>query len=939
MNLFKRITFLLFSLLCVFVKAQELPPIQNFLPVDYGAQNQNWAISQSSDKLIYIANNEGLLEYNGASFTLYPSPNETIMRSVTTIEDKIYTGCYMEFGYWQKNNNGVLEYTSLSKKIGVELLEDEEFWEIIGVDDWVIFQSLNRIYIYNIKDETVNIIDSDETIVKMFKVNESVYFQRKNKGLFKIVNGKDVLFFEDEVVKNDEVVNIIPQDKKLLILTKNSGIYNLENNDFIKWNAPINNELTQLSVYDAIQLKDNNFVVGTISNGLVYFNSDGNILFNVNQSNGLINNTVLSVFEDADKNVWLALDNGISFINIDASIKVYKDQKGLLGSVYTSIIYNNTLYLGTNQGLFYKDIADNAEFKPIDGLQGQVWSLSIINDQLFCGHHKGTFIIKDTIAESISTIQGTWKIKSLDSANPNLLIQGNYDGLYILERSNNNWQLKNKINGFNNSARYFELLKDIIFVNHEYKGIFKVQVDNSFSNTTSIVEDTILKGANSAITKYKNEVLYAYKKGIFKYNERQKTFVKDNDLSSAYTEDNYLSGNLILDNKKDGFWIFTKPSLTLVSPGELTSSPKLKNIPLTYEERNNVVEYENIINSNVVNEYIIGTSSGYLIMEPEKITSRDFNIYLNKIESGINKDHSISEKLENKTKKGNFKNNQNNLRLSYYTPEYNKYLKPNYQFQLIGIYDEWSDWSSESIVFFENLPAGSYTFNVRSKIGSKISNNTASYNFKIKRPWYLSNLMLAVYGLSILLFSAFMHNVYKRYYKKEQVRLIQKNKRELELVKVQNEKEIIKIKNEKLQKDFKDKSNELAASTMSIVKKNELLAEIKENLLNNIKEKEVILPVIDSINKSLNHRDNWELFKEAFDNADSQFFKKIKELHPNLSPNDLKLCAYLRLNLSSKEIAPMFNISARSVEIKRYRLRKKMNLSTSDNLTDYIISL
>jgi AraC family chitin signaling transcriptional activator len=81
------------------------------------------------------------------------------------------------------------------------------------------------------------------------------------------------------------------------------------------------------------------------------------------------------------------------------------------------------------------------------------------------------------------------------------------------------------------------------------------------------------------------------------------------------------------------------------------------------------------------------------------------------------------------------------------------------------------------------------------------------------------------------------------------------------------------------------------------------------------------------------------LFKEAFNNADKKFIKKVKSKHPDLTPNDLRLCAYLRLNLSSKEIAPLLNISHRSVEVKRYRLRKKMNLSHNLNLTNYILEI
>lgn len=81
------------------------------------------------------------------------------------------------------------------------------------------------------------------------------------------------------------------------------------------------------------------------------------------------------------------------------------------------------------------------------------------------------------------------------------------------------------------------------------------------------------------------------------------------------------------------------------------------------------------------------------------------------------------------------------------------------------------------------------------------------------------------------------------------------------------------------------------------------------------------------------------MFKEAFDNADKDFLKKIKAAHPSLTPSDLKLCAYLRLNLTSKEIAPMLNISIRSVEIKRYRLRKKLNLLHDDGLVNYILGV
>ena len=101
-------------------------------------------------------------------------------------------------------------------------------------------------------------------------------------------------------------------------------------------------------------------------------------------------------------------------------------------------------------------------------------------------------------------------------------------------------------------------------------------------------------------------------------------------------------------------------------------------------------------------------------------------------------------------------------------------------------------------------------------------------------------------------------------------------------------------------------------------------------------------PILKDLNKkenNLNNEDDWRFFEEAFNNADREFLKKIKSMHESLTKNDLKLCAYLRLNLSSKDIAPLLNISLRSVEIKRYRLRKKIQLSHNEGLTEYILSI
>ena len=148
----------------------------------------------------------------------------------------------------------------------------------------------------------------------------------------------------------------------------------------------------------------------------------------------------------------------------------------------------------------------------------------------------------------------------------------------------------------------------------------------------------------------------------------------------------------------------------------------------------------------------------------------------------------------------------------------------------------------------------------------------------------------------------------------------------------------MEFKNKSLQQDIDNKNRELGLSTMTLIRKNEFLGALKKelNALEKGKELDRIIKIID---RNINNTEDWKFFEEAFNNADKDFLKKIKKKHTVLTPNDLKLCAYLRLNLSSKEIAPLLNISHRSVEVKRYRLRKKMELPHEASLTNYILEI
>ena len=456
--------------------AQELPPIVKYNSTTYGAGNQNWMISQDKNNFIYFANNDGLLEYNGSNWQLYPSPNETIIRSVKVIGNKIYTGCYMEFGFWTRQTNGQLKYTSLSNTIKNSIQDDEQFWNIFNYDQWVIFQSLNRIYIYDSKTKKFNIITPKNGVIKSFRTNTAIYFQTLNEGIFEIENGKSKLISNNAILKNNKIVNIFSIDEGLLIQTQFNGFYKLIDKNLVKFSTEAESELEASSIYSSQMLSDGSFALGTISNGVFIITQEGKVKYRITQNKGLSNNTALSLFEDADKNLWIGLDNGINCINLQSPVKSYSDNTGILGTVYASLLHNGKLYIGTNQGLFYKNYESSDQFKFINGTKGQVWSLFQKDDVLFCCHDLGTFIIENATARNIFSASGTWKLENVPN-NQNLIVQGNYFGLSVLEKINNQWVFRNKIANFNYSSKYFEITnKNEVYVSHEYKGVFSFYV-------------------------------------------------------------------------------------------------------------------------------------------------------------------------------------------------------------------------------------------------------------------------------------------------------------------------------------------------------------------------------------------------------------------------------------------------------------------------------
>jgi DNA-binding CsgD family transcriptional regulator len=567
----------------------------------------------------------------------------------------------------------------------------------------------------------------------------------------------------------------------------------------------------------------------------------------------------------------------------------------------------------------------------IENTTGQIWSLEEIDGYLFCGHDRGTFVVNKGIAKKINGTIGSWTFrKKIDGSND--IIEGSYQGLSVLSLVNNNWVLKNRISGFDISSRFFELSNNgKIIVSHGYKGVYKLSVNSNFTDIIDYELDSVaVKGGNTSLAKFDNNIYYNFIDGVMKYNSISNDFKKDTLLSNLSRKELFYG---IIRNDLDGkLWLFSENYLHYVYKDLVTGNKKVNSLVFPDELRRTVFENVSKIDKST---YILGTNNGYISLDLENYSLIPPKVQVNKIES-FRLNESPNSINKNEFIQLNF--DSNNLNFYPSVSNYQKFQPISFEYLLDGYLIDWTIVDETSVITFNNLKPGNYEFKIRAKIGDLYSENTESISFSVERPWYFSNFMIANYFLLLAILFFLLNRSYEKYYREKEEKMIKINKNKMELIEFERKQALMAVENTKLQTDIESKNRELAVSTMSMIKKNQFLSKIKSDL-KKTDSSDKIFSVIKMIDRNLNNKDDWKFFEEAFNNADKDFLKKVKATHPTLTNNDLRLCAYLRLNLSSKDIAPLLNISLSSVEIKRYRLRKKMKLSHKEGLTDHLLSL
>ncbi|WP_246230184.1 two-component regulator propeller domain-containing protein [Mucilaginibacter humi] len=544
-----------------------MPYIQNYPKSIYGSGNQNWSVSQDKNGVMYYGNAEGLLVYDGRYWQQYTMPHRQIVRSVATaVDGRVYTGSYGEFGYWAFKNNR-FTYTSLTSLIPGTHVLSSEIWKIYIDGDRVIFQSFGAIYLY--QHQKITVIKSNAPYLFLHRAGNRFFAESLNNGLFELTGSKLSPVTGSEKLKN--ILSILPyKGSSFIIGTSKDGLFIYDGRSFKPFVTPANDFLKAYQLNNGVRVLNKYYAYGTILNGLIIIDEEGRIIQRINKNTGLQNNTVLSLYADNDENLWAGLDNGIDRLELNSPLYFYFDKTGKFGTVYSSIIFDNKIYLGTNQGLYYSNWTqqnNTFDFKMVPNSQGQVWDLALIDNQLICGHNSGTYRVLGDKLVRLSSLGGGWMVRRLNSS-PSHIIQGIYNGLALYTRAvGGNLTFTAPITGFNAPSRLLEEDRNgDIWVTHAYKGLNKLTLSKDLRKVIAnkyFDEKNGLPGNyNINVFKLEDKIVFSSDSGFYTYDDLSDRFTKYQVLNHKLGA--FASSNKIINAGAHKYWFINHGKVALV---------------------------------------------------------------------------------------------------------------------------------------------------------------------------------------------------------------------------------------------------------------------------------------------------------------------------------------------------------------------------------------
>jgi DNA-binding CsgD family transcriptional regulator len=535
------------------------------------------------------------------------------------------------------------------------------------------------------------------------------------------------------------------------------------------------------------------------------------------------------------------------------------------------------------------------------------------------------------------------------------MVSGTYNGLILFEKQNGKWLFKGHIEGFNESSRFIEWDKrGRLWISHDFKGVYCLNFSEDYNDIDTITEfpaSEFSETNNVVVSRLKNRIVIIGSRGLYQLSSQV-------NIERFEEFDQFFTGAYPLNIEEDKYgnlWLIYHDYIEVLRYLEDGTYKKIS-LPFIPLEKKLVNGFESVYVSDKENVFF-GIEDGYAhyVMQDYNNFRIPFNVHLRifrgRADSLIYTLHQNKSEDYRQSQIPVYPFKKNFFAIDYAATFYSdKDLE--YSTSLSGFDDEASDWSKATRREFTKLSEGDYAFTVKARNRYGVQSLPLTFQFKVLPPWYRHLYAKIGYFTIILIIVFVVIKIFNRRIEasrqKEKLKArqrYQEKEEQLTSEALRAEKEVIKMRNDKLRSEMKFKENELAGLTVHIIQKNDLLSEL-QGQLNRIKKikthaevERKIDNLVKKIRKDIENENNWESFEKQFAQVHHTFLNRLMEKHNDLTEKEKKLCAYIKMGMASKEIASLMNISTRSVENNRYKLRQKLSLQPGDDLSEYIAAI
>ncbi|MEO9869433.1 helix-turn-helix and ligand-binding sensor domain-containing protein [Ekhidna sp.] len=939
--------FTIFLIGTINVKAQKederqlisIPLTTTYTPSEYNGGIQNWGITQDTSGYIYIANNYGLLEFDGATWNKYAIAGATKVRTVLVeeISNRIYVGGQKQLGYFEHTKSGI-SYHSLVDRIPSNVVVDE-IWDLVAFNNEIYINVNGTLAL--LKNDQIKILDNVNDVEFITSIDDELLAGSTN-GIYRLKQDSTTF----ELLENSEghsYRGVSKWGNKYILFTYDGDIFYYENKKLKSIKTSIDSFLKTSKINKVLKLENQTIVLGTQNNGLVIIDKDLKPILHLTKNRGLNHRTVIALYEDDFNNLWVGLNNGICVVELGSPFSLINENVGLEGTGYSAAKLNDEIYLGTSSGVFVPnealgDMDARAGYSVLTGSEGLVNSISILDKKLILGHHEGAFILNEGKIEEFSNETGFWGFKKFAK---NKLIGGTYNGFFLFKNLDIP-ELDKSLKGLSESSRVFEFEDDsTLWMTHGYKGAYKIKFKSDSINQLSHYGSSDGFPSDILISVYKidKELIFTAESGIYQYSQELDEFTPHPFLNE------WFRNRHVSKIKQAGDRIF------YIAGGELGLMQK-KSIGIYESEEKQFKKINSYIsddleNINIINDdnILIGAKEGFILYQSilDKPIKDSYNTYLKNVDI-TNLDDELSSISGSFFESASI-DSPKLIRFEYSAPFYDGLSDLKYSYRLKPYDESWSEWTNTNWKEYTNLPAKNYEFEVKSVNVYGNESKVSTYSFTINPRWYESELAYTLYSFIILvIFTSVLYTREKKHKTEKEILNLNKEKeirskeREIHEFSEKTNQEIQNLKNESLKKEIDHKNSQLASVTMHLLSKNEFVMSIRKKLGDALTTKDNsdnLSKIVRSIDKNIDEDEAWETFAHHFDQVHGNFLHKLKQ-EVKLTPQETKLCAYLKMNMSTKDIANLMNITIRGVELARYRLRKKLGISRKVNLVEFL---